>query len=149
MNNKANEYELTREDQIKLKVAELCLDEWKSRDANYIKYFTMFYSCSIIVSLFPYIEFIKGALPFKQPMYAIVGSIMAVIVTNIVCIISKSQAMVYDRYFDILRSYKLLKPESDKKEPLIVKDKNPVHLAKYMPYIVCFLILTMNFFLCI
>ena len=102
MSNKVNEYELTREDQIKLKVAELCLDEWKSRDANYIKYFTTFYSCSIIVSLFPYIEFIKGTLPFNHITYSIVGSIIAVLTTYIVYIISKRQGMVYDRYLNIL-----------------------------------------------
>lgn len=144
MNNNQKEYDLTREDQIKLKIAELCLDEWKSRDANYLKYFSLFYSCSIIVSLFPYIKFIEGALPFKQPVYSFVGSIMAVIATLIVVVISKRQGMVYDRYFNILRSYKDIKIGVKKDKLIAEVDNNPIHLAKYMPYIVCGLILLTN-----
>ncbi len=122
------------------KAAEMFMEEWKHRDSGYYKYATILFSCSIVVSLFPYVEFTKGALPFKQPVYAVVGSIVAIIATLLVVNIARRSGLAYSKYKEIVTSI-------DDGEYKHIEDSIKIKVALFIPIIVCIFILFMNLLL--
>ena len=85
-----------------LKVTELYLDEWKHRDGVYYKFATTFYFCAVVVSLFPYVEFVKSSIELNRGWFALAGSLIALLTSLTIFGMSLRNVKVYKKYNELL-----------------------------------------------
>ncbi len=144
VNNKAPEQDLLNDgigqnNELRLKVAELYLDEWKNRDGVYHKFFTTFYFCAVVVSLFPYLDLGKGSIDIDKRLFLLCGSFIALVTSILLSIMSKRQVDVYYDYRNEIHKMK--------NEPMESESKKKYKLSKFIPWISFSAIFIMNLIL--
>lgn len=124
------------------KVIELYLQEWKYRDSTYIKYMLTFLWASIVVSLFPYVNFISNSISDSLPrwFFPSCGGIMAIISLATLIRLSRGVLKVRNKYNDLLKAAN----ELYEHEYVKWKDKEQQPMAYVLPVVLSAFVIIMD-----
>lgn len=111
--------------ELRLQAAALYLDEWKHRDDVYNKYCTTFYFCSVVVSLFPYVEFKENNIQINEIVFALAGILIAFLTTMTISLMAKRNVIVSKKYRELVECIPVDCDEANIKKGNVISRKLP------------------------